>query len=543
MRNLLLVMSACTADPPVTPEPRPQAPGLTPTREVEVVASGPQTCPDPALRSQQRYDHGELRAEAPKKIWFWGGGILAEDLDGDELTDLVLPGFWETQFYRGQPGGGLLEDPLALPSTDVLADQLTLGSGGALADYDGDGDLDLLVTRYLGSNRLLRNDGTGHFEDVTAAAGLSSEPRRSMASSWGDYDRDGDLDLYIGCYGWIDESGEDQNHDDFEAADPDFLYRNEGDGTFTDISELLPQEVHDGYAFSGGWFDLDRDGWLDLYVVNDFGRSFPNRLAWNRQGTFVLDDNAHGLDVQITGMGLGIGDITGDGHEDLVMSAWDGNSAMMSGADGQAWFESVEIVGLQNDLDRHQKIAWGVDLVDMDNDGDLDAPMVYGWLDANYESAPRQPDALYENQGDGTFLDKGPEWGLHHPTAGRGYVAVDLNQDGWLDLVKRDLDGPSLVHLSRCGSEGWLRVSLEQPGPNPFAVGAEVIVRAGERRWSQVIRAGGTNHASSGPLEAHFGLGELSEVDAVEVIWPDGEVSRTEDLPTRQRVRLTRTVL
>lgn len=549
MPKLLFVLSACTADKPTDSDPRietsPPKTTLEPTREIDLVDAGEVRCADPSRRLESRYDTTEIPAEAPKRSWMWGAGLMAGDLDGDNLLDLVLPGYWGTVLYLGTTAGGFTNASDRLPDAP-----LDSASGGALADYDGDGDLDILVTRYLVTgdlvgDRLLRNDA-GHFADVTDVAGLAplgpqlGGGRRSMASSWGDFDRDGDLDLYIGGYGYIDQSGEDPDHDDFNPADPDFLYRNNGDGTFEDISSLLPPEVHDGYAFSGGWFDLDRDGWLDLYVVHDFGRSYPNRLLWNREGVLELDNGAHGLDVQITGMGVGVGDINGDSIEDLVMSAWDGNSAMMSGAGGAGWFESVDILGLQNDLSRYQKIGWGVDLIDMDNDGDLDAPMVYGWLDAEYLSSERQPDAMYENQGDGTFIDVGPEWGLNHPTVGRGYVPIDINRDGWLDLVKRDLAGPTLVHLSRCGEQAWLEVSLRQPGLNPFAVGATVIVHEGKMRQSQVIRAGGTNHASAGPPEVHFGLADLDSIDLIEVIWPDGEVSHASSVGTRRQILLVR---
>lgn len=530
------ILASCTADPGTSdrPDPVDTATGVTPTRTVHVAASDEIRCSDPSLRDTAKFQTMELRAENPKKLWFWGAGVIVADLDGDALLDLVLPGFWETMYYRGTGRGGLVEVP-----GGVIPQPLTLASGGSAADYDGDGDLDLLITRYMGANQLLRNDG-GVFVDASAEAGLSEELRRSMVSSWGDYDRDGDLDLYIGCYGFIDESGEDPDHDDFDAGDPDFLYRNDGDGTFTDASDLLPTEIHDGYAFAGGWFDVDRDGWLDLYVVNDFGRSFPNRLAWNRGGTFELDHGAHGLDVAITGMGLGVGDLDRDGIDDYVMTAWDGNSAMLSGANGQAWFESVDILGLQNDLSRQQKIAWGVELVDMDNDGDLDVPMTYGWLDANYPASPRQPDALYVQGDDGLFTDLAPQWGINHPTVGRGFVAADLNDDGFVDLVKRDLAAGTLVHLSTCDGMAWLRIGLRQPGPNPFAVSARVVVRAGGESWSRTVFAGGTNHASGGPPELHFGLGPRDAIDAIEITWPDGEISVVEDVGTRRILEITR---
>ncbi|HHO51624.1 MAG TPA: CRTAC1 family protein, partial [Deltaproteobacteria bacterium] len=436
------------------------------------------------------------------------------------------------QLFRGHPRG-TFED-----ISDELPSGLAGGSGGAAADYDGDGDLDVFITRYTVPDLLLRNDA-GTFVDVSAAAGLSQRPARSMASSWGDLDGDGDLDLFVGVYGLVDESGADPTHTSFSSAEPSFLYLNDGDGTLTERSDLLPQQVHDGYTFSGGWFDLDHDGWLDLYVVNDFGAAFPNVLLWNRGGELRLDQHAHGLDVAVTGMGLGVGDIDGDGIEDLVLSAWDGNVGLVSGSGG-AWFDRTAELGIQNDLARGQKIAWGVDLVDMDNDGDLDAPMAYGDLDTLYSAPDRQPDALYLQSSDGSFVDVAPQWGIHHPTTGRGFVAYDLNDDGFLDLVRRDLDGPAYVSLSRCGAGAWLRVRLHDVAPNTAAVGARIIARDDGQVWTSSIRAGGTNHASAGPPEVHLGLGDRDTIDLLEIYWPQGGTSRLTDVATRRILDITR---
>ncbi|MEQ1507324.1 MAG: CRTAC1 family protein [Myxococcota bacterium] len=534
---LLTVLLGCTPDPESGTD-RDSGPTTTVpevTADATVRTTGLVTCPDPAARAGAELVTTGLRAELPKKAWFWGVGTIAGDFDQDGVFDLVLPGFWETQWWRGVAGGTFAEIP-----GGVLRDApVNRAAGGTTVDYDGDGDLDLLITRFLAPNLLLRNDGDG-FVDVSAEAGISPEARRSLVSSWADIDRDGDLDLYVGCYGFIDESGDDPEHDEFEPGDPDWLYLNDGDGTFTDRSELLPPEVHDGYALAGGFHDVDRDGWPDLYVVHDFGRSFPNRLLWNRGGAFELDDNAHGLDVRITGMGLGVGDLNDDGLDDYVMSAWDGNSAMLSGVGGAAWFESVDVLRLQNDLSRAQKIGWGVDLVDMDDDGDLDAPMTYGYLDSRYPASKLQPDALYLQGADGTFVDVAPAWVANQPTIGRGYVPLDLNDDGWIDLVKRDLHGETLVQTATCGDAAWLRVRLHQAGANRFAVGATVVVRAGDQRWIRSVYAGGTNYASGGPPEVHVGLGDLDAVDAIDVIWPDGAVSRVDQPQTRQILDIDR---
>jgi enediyne biosynthesis protein E4 len=540
--SVLALLAACSpSDPPGRDRGPDPATGDTgggtawePGLPVEVALGEVVACADPAARDQRRFDAIELDDEPEKPVWHWAGGIVVADLDGDALHDLFLPGFWGARLYLFQPDGSFLD------ASDRLPSGLAGGSGGTAVDYDGDGDLDLLETRFIASNRLLRNDG-GVFVDVSVEAGLSALPRRSMPSSWADLDRDGDLDLWIGNYGTFPQNtGYDQNHSDFAPAEPDFLYLNDGDGTFTDRSDLVPLDAHDGYTLAGGFHDLDRDSWPDLYIVNDFGNSYPNRLLWNREGTLVSDDDVHGLDVAITGMGIGVGDVNGDQVDDLVMSAWDGNSLRLSGAGG-VWFEWANVLGPVNDLGRGQKIAWGTELADLDADGDLDIPMAYGWLDSEYPAEEEQPDAVYLQGEDGVFTDVAPGWGLDQPGMTRAMTTVDLDGDGFLDVVRRDLGGgPALVHLSRCGPEGWLGVQLRQPGQNRYAVGARVVVVDGPDRWDRVVLAGGTNSASGGPPEVLFGLGARDSVARIEVWWPDGEVSRVGPIDTRRVVVVER---
>jgi len=477
-----------------------------------------------------------LRAEAAKKAWMWGVGVVAGDFDGDSHADLFLPGFWESMLFLGRGNGRFVEASDRLPEAGMSS-----GAGGAAADYDGDGDLDILMTRFLASDVLLRNDD-GVFVDVSASAGLSADTARTVSAAWGDLDQDGDLDLFIGGYGEIDESEDDPQHATFAPAEASYLYVNQGDGTLVDRSDALPAGIHDGYTYTAAWVDLDRDGWQDLYLVNDFGASFPNRLLWNRRGVLVPDDNAHGLDIATTGMGLGVGDINGDERDDLVVSAWDGNRLMVSGSGGR-WFDWSSAAGVHNDRSRGQKIAWGNELLDMNNDGILDVFMTYGWLDSTYPAAERQPDALYLGSGDQVFVDDAPAWHVHHPTIGRGFVAHDFNGDGWLDLVRRDVAGPTLVSTSRCGDAAWLRVALAQPGMNSGAVGARITAHIGDRTVSRVVFSGGTNHASSGPPEVHLGLGTEEEVDDLVVAWPDGLVSHLGPVGTRRRLDIRRRAL
>ncbi|MBX2802729.1 MAG: CRTAC1 family protein [Myxococcales bacterium] len=527
----LSLAAACAGprDTATATDPRLAGPG-TP---VELQATAPVMCPDPSLREQVPMHTGALPTEPPEGSWTWGAGLVAGDFDLDGYVDLLLPGFWRTELFAGRPYGVFERAEGRLPSTG-----LTGGSGGAAADYDGDGDLDVLLTRFNFPDVLLRND-RGAFVDVSAQAGLSGVASRSMASSWGDLDGDGDLDLFVGVYGEVDESEEDPEHRSFEPAERSFLYENLGDGTFADRSDWLPDAVHDGYTFAGGWFDLDNDGWLDLYVVNDFGQSFPSVLLWNRQGTLVPDGGRSGLDVSITGMGVGVGDLNEDGVDDLLMTAWNGNHLLLSGVGGR-WFDQGVGYGLQNDLDRAQKVAWGVELVDMDNDGDLDAPMAYGDLDAVYVAPPLQPDALYLRTEAGDFVDDAPTWKINHPSVGRGFVAHDFDDDGYLDLVRRDLGGPTLVSLSQCGDGAWLRVRLRDRAPNLHAIGARITAHVAGRRFMGVVRAGGTNHASGGPPEVHLGLGDVDRIDALVIQWPGGDVSRVFDVSSRQILDITK---
>ncbi|NCG20607.1 MAG: hypothetical protein GWP91_16480, partial [Rhodobacterales bacterium] len=305
--------SATTVDTAITDTGTRPGAGLT----VSVAASGVIACTNPSNREIAAFDRVVAISEPARLNWFWGVGVVVADFNGDNLLDVMLPGYAQSQLFWGTVEGLLTPDHARLEGLPV-----NLSSGGSAVDYDGDGDMDLFLTRYRMPNVLLRNDGD-IFTDVTQAAGLASDPRRSVSSSWADYDADGDLDLFVGAYGFIEESDPDLPHEDFGPGDRSWLYVNNGDGTFVDVSDVLPQEVHDGYTFVGGWIDLDGDSLPELYIVNDFGESQPNVLLWNRGGGVLeMDNNAVGLSTPMTGMGLDVGDFNEDGLPDFVMPEW-----------------------------------------------------------------------------------------------------------------------------------------------------------------------------------------------------------------------------
>ncbi|MEQ1568363.1 MAG: CRTAC1 family protein [Myxococcota bacterium] len=500
--------------------PRPNHdPVPTPAGEPRLVsarveAGAPRTCAAPAARDlagpfEVRTDAGPTASVAS----LWSSGIMAGDLDQDGLLDLVTPFEPFSSLYRGREGARMERFDDRLGGFD-----LEMGTGGSLADADGDGDLDLLILRYEFPAVLLRNRGDGTFDDVTGESGLDADGP-STSSSWGDLDADGDLDLFVGAYG------------DLEGEHPARarLFENRGDGTFLDRSDDLAAVLGDGFTRVGGFHDLDGDGLPELYVVNDVGSVQPNVLLRNVDGALVRDDNASGLDLQMSGGGLGVGDVNGDDVPDFLIPQWAEMSLMLSNGAGQ-WFDSAATRDLRPNESRGQRVGWGAELADLDNDGDLDGMVAYGAFDVDipyWENPEHQPDALFLQGSDGTFTDVAPAWGVDDLGKNRGFVVADFNDDGWLDLVTRNVDGPSRLYVSRCGAEHWVKVALHDPAiANASAVGARVrVIGESGRHWTRWLTAGGTGYGTGGPPELHFGLGAERSIERVEVRWPDGSES------------------
>ena len=456
-------------------------------------------------------------------------GVVVVDLNGDEHLDIFLPNEVQSQLRLG------LGDGLFVDASDQLPKRTgnDLGVGASAADYDGDGDMDLYISRALGADQLWQNDGTGVFWDVTAAAGLTDQAELSgVGSAWADMDGDGDLDLLAAHFRDELDTGPPGK------ADPNVLYENLGDGTFQDISDRLPANALDGFTWVGSWQDINVDGVMDLLFVNDFGDVVPN-MALTNDGTGQFTDVSEqvGLDISMDGMGLGVGDLNWDGRPDFLISNLESQVLLESLPDG-SWIRTGVARNLIADPYAGRVAGWGTEMADLDLDGRLDAIMSFGALafddiDIMYS----QPDALWHQQEDGTFIQKAEILGVDHIGTGRGFLPVDLNRDGWLDLVLRDRDGPGVIYQAHCGDNAWLRVTLAQSGLNRYAVGARVeVVADGVTQWRQIY-AGGTSVSSSGPPEAHFGLGSLEQVD-VRVIWPDGSESQVQELPTRGHLHI-----
>jgi hypothetical protein len=430
--------------------------------------------------------------------------------------------------------------------------------GAAVGDYDNDGDPDLFLTSF-GPEALFRNNGDGTFSNVTAAAGVS-DPLWSTSAAFLDYDRDGDLDLFVANY--LDFTFAENRicADPVGARDycgpraynpvPDRLYRNEGNGRFTDVTIPAGIMKADGAGLGVTVGDYNGDGWLDLYFAND---ATPNQLWINRKdGTFVDDGVLSGSAFNAAGnpegsMGIASGDVDADGDEDLFVTNIIGETFVLYVNDGKGNFEDVRtrwaLTGPTAAF-----TGFGTDWIDYDNDGWLDLFVTNGAVNV-MESQRGQPmpfrmrNLLFHNTGKGTFEDAsaagGPAFTIGE--VGRGAAFGDVDNDGDTDIVATNNGGPARLLLNQAAAgRHWIGISLAQEPANRFAIGARVgIVRRGRPTLWRRVRTDGS-YLSANDVRAHFGLGDAAGIDAVDVEWPDGRRERWTGVRADRSITLRR---
>jgi hypothetical protein len=438
------------------------------------------------------------------------------------------------------------------------------GQGCCVGDYDNDGHDDLFVS-YYGQNALFHNNGNGTFTDVTAKAGLTqSRLRWNSGCAFLDYDRDGNLDLFVGNYIDLDlktapvpESGPCLYKGIMVACGPpglppgkNLLYHNNGDGTFRDVSEKAGMwNTAGNYALSVAIADLDNDGWPDIYVAND---STAATLYQNQKnGTFkdvaIEAGAAFSPDGKPqAGMGVGIGDYNRDGNLDIVKTNFAGDTDSLYKNLGDGSFEDhtyISGLGVNTRL-----LGWGVGFFDMDNDGWLDILVanghVYPEVSSSKTEAPyAEHKYLYRNLHNDRFEDvtdkAGP--GITAAVAARGCAFGDYDNDGDLDIAVNCVN--SLPQLLRCDSEwkrSWIKIKTIGVKSNRTGIGARVKVVAktdpkAAKPLVQIdeVRSGGSYY-SQNDLRLHFGLDQAKSVDLVEIRWPSGQVDSFKDLAINQ---------
>lgn len=512
---MLIFACACTRDPSGTDSTSPLG----------------QRCELPSRRDEQAYDEIVIESQRETDRRFWGGGIIAGDFDLDADLDLIAPGPHSIRYLRND-GGIWQDDPTALPERDW-----SFSAGGAAADYDQDGDLDVVITSWGPASVLLRNEG-GRFVDE----GITPPAAYSQSAAWRDADLDGDLDVVISGHGAITPGEEIVIT---EPGSPTQLWLGDGSGGFVDGTESwLDIYALGSYTYVAGWTEINGDDRPDLMFANDYPVWLPSFAAENLGDHLRSNPEGLGLTIFDAGMGLGVGDANGDLVDDFLMPVW--NRVVLLRSAGGRWIDAAAASNVRvPPHDGGQWIGWGGEWADMDNDGDLDGIVAFGHLDAvaeytagngpTSENDEAQRFAIYlQGEGD-QFTESAVDLSLDRFGAWRGFVAADLNDDGWPDIARRDLNGSIVINLSRCAEASWLRVV---PSPPHRAVGARVFVTSGGRTQVRTVHAGGTALNSGGPPEVHFGLGSADQIDEIEVRWPDGQVSTSGPTYARQVIEI-----
>ncbi len=485
-----------------------------------------------------------------------GAGAMFFDYDGDGWLDIYfvngrynpavsdntgrrLRGKLSNSLYRNNRDGTFSD----VTEAAGVSGGETYGSACSAADYDGDGDLDLLVLNY-GPNVFYRNNGDGTFTDVTEKAGLA-DPRWSLSGLWIDHDADGDLDLFVTNYLEYDAG----QFRAFYAASgypgplsyhgqPDALYRNNGDGTFTDVTQQAGAFVPEGRGMSSTAADFFNRGRLDIFVAND---AMENDYLSNQgDGSFLNDALVLGLAFGeggqgVSSMGPVFGDIDRDGKLDLYIPDMGYGCLYMNRGD---FFEdATHASGLS--IVCGQYTGWGAVLQDFDNDGYLDLYVANG--DAHHEYGEEA--VLVKNDGKGHFVDVAKRSGpyFQQKLVARGATWGDYDNDGDVDLLAAHLnDAPRLLRNDGGNTRNhWLSVQALLHNGRSDAIGARITVTTSSLvQIDDLIPVRG--YLSQGDPRPHFGLGSAAKADHVEVRWPDGTTTVLSDVPANQILKVAK---
>jgi hypothetical protein len=509
----------------------------------------------PASRSGIRWRHISGASAHKYLPETTGAGCAFLDYDNDGWMDLYLVNSGKCDFFNPDPP---LRNALYRNNRDGTFTDVTekagvegggYGQGVAIGDYDGDGYPDLYVTQY-GRNILYHNNGDGTFADVTEKAGVAA-PGWSSSAVWFDYDNDGRLDLFVCRFVDYDKS-KDQFCGQVEKQERHYciprmykpmaswLFHNNGDGTFTDVSASSGIAAHLGKAWGVVSTDIDNDGRMDLFVAND---TSPNFLFMNRGGKFEEIAEPAGVAYSSagrprSGMGVDSADYNQDGRMDLFVANVDKEMYSIYKNNGDETFDDEALatgIGSATLL----MSGWGLKFIDYDNDGNLDLLLANGEPDdliseLDPHISYRQPLLLFHNNGKvlaNVSSQSGPLF--NESMSARGLAVGDFNNDGAVDVLISVNNGPPLLLRNNVGAENhWLGLRLIGKKSNPDAVGARITYQAGDLKRSR-MKVGGGSYLSSHDPRIVLGIGKRTKFDWIEVKWPQpsGLVERFTNLP------------
>jgi enediyne biosynthesis protein E4 len=521
----------------------------------------------PAEESHITWVHDNAASEAHYLPESMCSGCAFLDYDNDGWMDIFLVNTGPCDYFHPapdrRPKNALYKNNRDGTFTDVTAraglEGVAWGEGVAAGDYDGDGFVDLFVTAY-GRNTLYHNNGDGTFTDVTERAGLADDKGWSTSAVWFDYDNNGKLDLFVCSF--VQYDGGASNLCGNNLAGKNYyciprlfkgraskLYRNNGDGTFTETGHLTPIGKNLGKSHGVVVTDINSDGWMDLFVTND---TEPNYLFANRGGgKFEEIAFAAGLAYSDEGrprssMGVDSADYDNDGKLDLFVANIDHEQFSIYHNDGD---ENFSDAGPETGIARatHLYSGWGLKFFDYDNDGNVDLILSNGHPDDMVESdtpgvSYKEPPLLFHGGGDGTFEDvsrqAGPAFQMKWPA--RGLAVGDFDNDGGLDvLISNNGGAPLLLHNEVGSKNNWVGLHLAGKTCTIGAVGAWIRWGFDGKKRSRLKTAGGSFLSSHDPREI-LGIGRASKLDFLEIKWPQpsGKVERFTDIPINRYITI-----
>lgn len=481
----------------------------------------------------------------------FGPGVCVADFDSDGYQDIYFVNGRDLYGHGVSARNSLYRNNGDGTFTDVTEKAGVPGTGYGLGcvwgDYDNDGFPDLFVTQY-GRNVLYHNNGDGTFTDVTNKAGVAGTESGTMfhsGATFFDYDRDGRLDLYVGGYVDLEAGPRTCMFAGVQTSCPpqmykgsaNALYHNNGDGTFTNVT--APSGISQkGKNLAVGAADYDNDGWPDLFVAND---GMPAYLFHNEHGKFSEIGMASGMGLAGLGntmaaMCISLGDYDNDGWLDLFISDFQQSSDHVFHNDHRGGFWDVSAqAGIT--VPTFTVLGFGGGFFDYDNDGWLDIFIANGHVYPEVEAVQptthfKQINTLLHNEGNGRFLEttKSAGHGFKTPYVGRGVAFVDLDNDGFVDIVVgNNGDAPLLLHNSGGNGNHFVNFRLVGTKSNRDAMGARIhIIADGVSQIREI--AGGGSYLSQSDLRANFGLGRAARVQTVEISWPSGRKQTFHDI-------------
>jgi enediyne biosynthesis protein E4 len=491
-----------------------------------------------------------------------GPGCAFLDYDNDGWMDIYLVNSGKCDFYDPKPP---LRNALYRNNRDGTFTDVTekagvagggYGMGVAVGDYNGDGFPDIYVSQY-GRSILYRNNGDGTFTDVTEKAGVAA-PGWASSAVWFDYDNDGKLDLFVCHFVEFDKAknqfcGNTQTKERYYCVPRiysptrSWLFHNNGDGTFRDVSRETGIAKVLGKAWGVVATDINNDGWMDLFVAND---TMPNFLFLNRKGRF----EEIGLDAGVayspdgrarSGMGVDSADFDQDGRQDLFVANVDQEMYSLYHNNGDLTFDDMAGPTGIGRITRLMS-GWGVKFFDYDNDGNLDLFLANGHPDDKIEAHSahvkyQEPLLLFHNTGKGledVSAQAGPAFA--EGLAARGMAIGDFNNDGAVDVLVAVNDGaPLLLKNTAAAGNHWLGVRLIGKTSNPDAIGARITWQSGDLKRSRLKVGGGSYLSSHDPREV-LGIGPRMKIDRLDIQWPQpsGKIETFRDLAVDRYVTI-----